>query len=146
MDSMNITLASYGFVINFFPIYKSIQSRSNSRGFLSVSMALSGCFVIYITFSLLALKAYGSDIQPNIFENVKMDKEWISIGLRVLFMCIFLCNIPFTFFAGKECFIMLIVEFTERRVSRNLDMDIALRHPFISNPINERLLHVGNLS
>ncbi len=32
IDSMNIVLASYGFVLNFFPIYTSMEEKSNKKG------------------------------------------------------------------------------------------------------------------
>jgi len=74
----------------------------------------------------MAWMSYGEKgIQPNIFENIKEDKGVLSIVLRTLFLFIFLCNIPFVFYAGRECFIILILELKERRVSDKLMKEIS---------------------
>src|ERR1700761_761383 len=86
LDSFNIVITSYGFIINFFPIYSSMHSpRTNRGGIFAVIMALIFCFTTYTLFSLMAMFSYGIDIQPNIFENIKQDKGVISICLRCLF-------------------------------------------------------------
>ena len=41
------------------------------------------------------------NIQASIFQNIKGEEGIASILLRILFLMIFFCNIPFIFFAGK---------------------------------------------
>ena len=41
------------------------------------------------------------NIQSSIFQNIKSEEGIASILLRILFLMIFFCNIPFIFFAGK---------------------------------------------
>jgi hypothetical protein len=114
---MNIVLASYGFVINFFPTYASIRNRNNSKGILATAMALIFCLVAYLFFSVMAIECYGMDLNPSIFENIKEDNDAISIILLSFFLLIFLSNIPFVFYPGKECFLMFLLELRERRIS-----------------------------
>mmetsp|Transcript_3880 Transcript_3880/g.2608 ORF Transcript_3880/g.2608 Transcript_3880/m.2608 type:complete len:229 (+) Transcript_3880:624-1310(+) len=110
MDSANITITSYGFIINFFPIYATLKERTNRNGFISAGMALLFGITAYTIFASLAILSYGYDIDPSIFENIKEDDNALSIALRCLFLVIFLCNIPFIFFAGKEALLNVVAE------------------------------------
>jgi Ca2+/Na+ antiporter len=94
-----------------------MSSRSNTRGIASVVVALLFCLCTYVFFSLMAHRVYGSDLKQSIFENIKNDPGMLSIALRILFLLIFLCNIPFVFFPGKECVLTMILEYKERKVS-----------------------------
>ena len=69
IDSVNITLTSYGFVCSLFPIFEEMHDKSYKNGMLSVFLALLFCFSVYALFALLALNIYGSDIKMSIFEN-----------------------------------------------------------------------------
>ncbi len=74
VDSINITLTSYGFIINLFPITKQLKEYNNSNIMKSVLMALLFCFSAYIILTLLAMNLYGEfAIQQSIFDNMKQD-------------------------------------------------------------------------
>jgi hypothetical protein len=66
---------------------------------------------MYVSFSLLGIASYGNSINPDIFENIKLEKSAASFFMRGIFLCIFLCNIPFIFLPGKEALLILIDEF-----------------------------------
>jgi hypothetical protein len=118
-----------------------LKYRNNKRGFASVALALGFCLSAYLVFSTMASLTYDS-IHPNIFENIKEDKGALSVVLRCLFLFIFLCNIPFVFYAGRECFIVLVLEFNERRVSNKLIKEIAQRREVIQSLIDEEFSKV----
>jgi hypothetical protein len=68
----------------------------------SVLMALAFCFLSYIILTKLAINIFGEDnICQSIFSNIKDQQTPLSIGIRILFLIIFLCNIPYLFFPGK---------------------------------------------
>ena len=71
MDSANITVTSYGFIINFFPIYATLREKTNRNGFISAGMALAFGITAYTIFASLAILSYGYNIDPSIFENIK---------------------------------------------------------------------------
>jgi len=71
MDSANITVTSYGFIINFFPIYATLREKTNRNGFISAGMALGFGITAYTLFASLAILSYGYNIDPSIFENIK---------------------------------------------------------------------------
>ena len=102
MDSVNIAVASQGFVIALFPIYSSMASSAKPRVMASVTAALLFTMTTYTYLSCVSIAVYGQEnIQPSIFDNIKTDDSIASIALRCLFLTIFFCNIPFVFFAGK---------------------------------------------
>ena len=106
MDSVNIAVASQGFVIALFPIYSSMANTARPRVMASVTMALFFTMTTYTYLSCISIAVYGQEnIQPSIFDNIKTDDSIASIALRCLFLTIFFCNIPFVFFAGKVALI-----------------------------------------
>ena len=102
IDSVNILMTSYGFVINLFPISQQLEVKSNANVLKSVLLALTFCLSSYMILTQLCINLFGeSNIQPSIFDNLKDDHSLLSIGTRMLFLVIFLCNIPYLFFPGK---------------------------------------------
>lgn len=120
LDCSNIIVTSYGFVLNFFPIYCQLKVKNNTNGIKSSIFALNFCFCSYITFSLFAYGAYGNNIQVSIFDNIKTDLSFLSIFASCTFIVIFPCNISFVFFICKESFCTMILELTKKEISSNL--------------------------
>ena len=102
IDSVNITLTSYGFVINLFPIAQQLRDNTKANVMKAVFIALCFCFSSYLILTKLAINIWGAEnIEASIFENLKDDQGGKSVGIRLLFLVIFLCNIPYLFFPGK---------------------------------------------
>ena len=102
MDSVNIAVTSQGFVIALFPIYSSMKREDRPRIMTSVSAGLTFTMSTYTYLSLISISYFGmQNIQSSIFQNIKSEEGIASILLRILFLMIFFCNIPFIFFAGK---------------------------------------------
>lgn len=59
VDSVNILLTSYGFVINLFPISNQLETRTNSNMLKSVVLALGFCFGAYFCLTGLCINIYG---------------------------------------------------------------------------------------
>lgn len=116
-DCINISVTSYGFILNFFPIYSSMRHRTNNNASLAVTLALAFVFFSYTFFSFVAFLYFGININPNIFENLKNDNGFMSVAIRILFLIIFTCNIPFAFLAGKECCLIVIMEYKHKIVT-----------------------------
>ena len=71
MDSVAIIMTSYAFIVNFYPIFSSLDKRSNENGFKAVSLALTFCVIMYILFSFLGIELYGENVNPDLFVNIK---------------------------------------------------------------------------
>ena len=109
IDSVNIAVASQGFVIALFPIYSSMAKEARPYIMRSVTFGLLFTMSTYTYLSFVSISYFGQDnIQPSIFNNIKQEEGISSIMLRVLFLLIFFCNIPFVFFAGKIALVAIV--------------------------------------
>ena len=126
IDSMNITLTSYGFVINLFPIAQTLRQKTKTNIMKAVFLALCFCFSSYMILTKLAINIYGAkNIQQSIFENLKEDNtNLMSIGIRILFLVIFLCNIPYLFYPGKLSVLNALQEYRLRCFSSAIENSI----------------------
>ena len=126
-DSMTIILTSYGFILNFYPVYSSLQVQNNRNGLTATGLAMGVCFIVYFLFSHMGLICYSS-VHPNIFENMKEEGAAFStIAVFSIFLGIFLCNIPFVFLPGKEALLVVIEEVQTRRMSIELARRMSSR-------------------
>ena len=108
-DSVNIAVASQGFVIALFPIYSSMARDARPRVMTSVTIALMFTMSVYTLLSIVSIAYYGQEnIAPSIFTNIEKEEGFASIALRLLFLMIFFCNIPFVFFAGKTALLAVV--------------------------------------
>lgn len=83
--------------------------KKKSNIVYSVPIALTFVIFSYTMLGLLSMLSFGIvNIAPSIFENIQYDNSWFSIILRCIFMLIFICNIPFIFFPGKQSILSII--------------------------------------
>lgn len=69
----------------------------------------------------------GSNLILNINEEYKVDpNRWESFLLRILFMIVLACHVPFIFFSGKESWCIIVDELDRQSVSKTLDKRIAI--------------------
>lgn len=124
IDSINITLTSYGFIINLFPIASQMKAQTYGNVMSAVFLALCFCFSAYLILSLLAQNLFGDKIEVSLFDNMKDDHGILSVGVRILFLVIFLCNIPYLFFPGKMSVLNALQEYRFRVFSKVLEANI----------------------
>ena len=122
IDAINITITSYGFVINLFPIQSQMKDKKQSSVLLAVLLALLFCVFSYSLLTKLAINIYGeNNIQQSIFDNLKQDSGILSVGIRGIFLVIFICNIPYLFFPGKLSILNILQEYRFRCFSKSLE-------------------------
>jgi len=90
----------------------------------AVFLALFFCFVVYALFGLLALNIYGSDIKLSIFDNFDLENDNKILFIQVLFMIIFMMNIPYNFYPGKVMALNFITEYRHKSFSKILELKI----------------------
>jgi len=111
VNSINVTITTYGFIINLFPITQGMKDSLKSNVIKAVSLALFFCFSTYIFLSVCVLQIYGSNTNINLFKNLVTDQSLLSYTVRSIFLVIFFSNIPFVFYPGKLSVINLIAEY-----------------------------------
>jgi len=102
VDSFNIAVASFGFVLTLFPVYSSMRKDSKHKFHISLYLALGMVFVLYLMLTVSAIFYFGEqNVRPSIFDNFSATPDLLSKAILGIFLLVLLCNIPFAFFAGK---------------------------------------------
>ena len=125
MDNVNITISSYGFLINFYPIYDKLHPsiRTPQYGLFATLVALLFTAFTYVSFAWLAIKCFGmNNIDQNIFVNFDSNADdWVSSVAKLLFLMIFLCALPFNIHPLKVCTLNFVEELRAQTVSKQID-------------------------
>jgi len=133
VDNFNITISSYGFLINFYSLYDKLepQLRTHKNGFVSSFYALLFTAFVYISFAYLSVQCFGEgNIEQNILKNFRItsstpkEEAVLALIVKVLFLIVFLCTIPFNFFPLKICLLNLIEELRCQRISKSLSKEL----------------------
>jgi amino acid permease len=111
--------------MNIWCTYASLKEKTNESAMKSICGAISLTFLIYLIVSFIAIYMFGSAIQSDILQNVGLEGgTWEAYVLRVAFIIVVACHIPFIFFAGKESFLIIIEELTRKLVSKTLEAQL----------------------
>ena len=75
--------------------------------------------------ALLTMYFFGKDIDQNVLNNVIFEgKTWESMVLRVMFLLILACHVPFVYFNCKESVLILVDEINRRSISKELQVKV----------------------
>jgi len=100
----------------------------------SFGMATVAVSFLYIVLGIISLFMFGSSISPSILTDVadecipnledpgSFNCPWESIVLRIMFLIVLACHIPFIFFSGKEGLLIVIDEIDRKSVSKALEL------------------------
>jgi len=112
-----------------------MKSKSNVEGIKSVYYALGMAMGIYIALSVLSIYTFGSSLQADVLDNVneEIDHEWESILLRIAFVIVILCHIPYIFFSAKEAMLIIIDEWDRKSISTSLDKKLLNHNIDLNN-------------
>lgn len=92
----------------------------------SIAGGLSFVFISYTVLTFMAIRIYGeSGIKQSILDNFAADSNMESVLLRLIFLVIFLCNIPYLFYPGKSCLLSLVMEYRYSLFSQNLKQEVS---------------------
>ena len=106
-----MTLVAFSAQQQVFPVYNNLQNQTNETCIKSVNYSIKLTSVIYIWFAILGMLVYGTNLNTNIFQNLSLETaNWESYFLRLIFLMVIGCHIPFIFFGGKESILIIMDE------------------------------------
>ena len=76
--------------------------------------------VIYIAVGFVSLYMFGSSIHTNVLDNVNEETDATSYVIRVAFLIVLACHIPYIFFSGKESLLIILDEVMRNSMSKSL--------------------------
>ena len=103
-------------------MYNSLKVKTNENCFKTCAYAIGACTGIYIIVGLLGIFFFGMVIEKSILANIADEgKIWESITLRIIFLLVLACHIPFIFFTGKESILAIVDETQRKSISDHLN-------------------------
>ena len=67
-------------------------------------------FVIYVALGFLGIYTFGTDLDSSVLDNVDEEDNVYSYIIRVMFLIVLACHIPYIFFPTKESFLIIVDE------------------------------------
>ena len=115
--------------MNLFPLFSSLKTKTNEFCQKTVSVAILTTLAIYAGISIVCSFLFGKQIiraGSNVILNINNeyvldDQRWEAFLLRVLFMIVLACHVPFIFFSAKEAMLIMTDEYSRRSISTELD-------------------------
>ena len=65
---------------------------------------------IYVSLGILSIYTFGSDLDTSVIANVNKEENVYSYIIRVAFLLVLACHIPYIFFPTKESFLIIFDE------------------------------------
>ena len=108
---MNITTVAYAFQTSLFPTYNSLgENRSDRNALKTVTYGLVMTFSIYVSLGILSIYIFGSELHASVLQNVNAENNIYSLIIRIAFLVVLACHIPYVFFPTKESLLIMVDE------------------------------------
>lgn len=119
-------LVAFCFQFNMYPMYCSLKEKNNKNAMAATNWGLFATLVIYVSIAILGMAMFGTNVEQSVLTNVNAQSDhWESYVLRVSFLLVLGCHIPFLFYSGKEGFLIMVDEVRVRSISKNLEARLS---------------------
>ena len=125
VTGFNIIVLAYAYHISLFPTYNSLgANKSNRTGMQAVAIGSGLSLIIYVSLGILSIYTFGSELGTSVLKNVDEEKNVYSYIIRVSFLLVLACHIPYIFFPTKESFLIIVDEAQRSSMTKALQYKI----------------------
>ena len=117
---MNITTVAYAYQTSLFPTQNSLKKKTMGNTLKTVNCALVLSFCIYISLGILSIYVFGTELHASVLINVDEEDNMFSLLIRVAFLVVLACHIPYVFFPTKESLLIIVDELQRESMSKSL--------------------------
>ena len=135
--SINLFVLDFAFTSNLFPVFSGLRIKTNEECIKAVSYSCLVASTIFIFTGYTTLFLFGNPMasHQNFMNSVNNEyiidpSHWETYIIRVMFITLIVCHIPFYFFNGKEALLIIVDEIDRKSVSNTLDVRIKLLEQF----------------
>lgn len=120
--AFSIFLCAYNFSFVEFPLYHALgPDRSKTKMLKAIGLGMVETCIIYLTCGIIAVYLFGSSISSDIMTNINEETSFVSYLIRISFMVLLACHIPYVFFLGKEGACVVVDEIMTGSMSKSLE-------------------------
>jgi hypothetical protein len=132
MKTVCVFMVAFCYQVNLFPLFSSLKVKTNAFCQKTTTTAMIIVWLIYTSLSIICSFLFGKQIMQvgsNVILNINNeyvvdDRRWEAFVLRVLFMIVLACHVPFVFFSAKEAMLIIVDELDRRSISKELDIRV----------------------
>lgn len=124
IQALTIIFTAFNFSQNLFPIHTHQVDKSLKASVRSISISMLLVGGIYVTLAIACIFKYGTATKDVVLKNLGKNKEgeiyWENYMLRIFFLIILACHIPYLYFGGKEALLIIVDEIWRKSISFTL--------------------------
>ena len=124
ITSINIITVAYSFQLNLFPTFNSLQNKTNKTALDFVSLALIMTFFVYVSLGILSVYMFGEALKKSVLDNVDEEADTSSYVIRIAFLIVLACHIPYAFFPVKEALLIVVDEIQNKSMTKAIQYKI----------------------
>lgn len=134
--SFSVFLCAYNFSFVEFPLYHALgPDRSKEKMLKAIGMGMIETTLIYASCGMIAIYLFGCSIKDNVLDNLNGETSVISYIIRLSFMILLACHIPYVFFLGKEGGCIVVDELMTKSMSKSLEKRINKEDQGLDNEV-----------
>lgn len=120
--AFSVFLCAYNFSFIEFPLYHALgPDRSKEKMMKAIGMGMIETTIIYMCCGLFAVYLFGSSVQSNVLDNIDGETTFVSYFIRLAFLILLACHVPYVFFLGKEGACIVVDEVMTGSMSKSLE-------------------------
>ena len=102
-----------------FPLQASLKNGEHIEK--AVGLGLSYVLAVYVTLGIISVYLFGSDINESVLDNIAAETTISSYVIRISFLLVLGCHIPYVFFSGKESICIIVDELKRGSMTESLE-------------------------